>query len=258
MRASRARQRIQARARRGSALRSILLLIGVALIGGLLTIAAITYFFGPDDGTADNGEFIAAATPESTAAVAPDFDLGEASASAPTRTLMPVPPGEPGSGSVTTPLSPPDGSAAGAQGPGLEPTLSAGPGDPTGTPDLSLPLSQSTGPTPLPGLPAEGAAASPTPEIGAAPTLPPLNAPVGQIQAEIVTTGQNANIRAAPVDGVIITTLPSETEVILDGRLADSSWVRVVLDDTRRGWISAVLIRVAGTTAIDQLPVVEP
>jgi uncharacterized protein YgiM (DUF1202 family) len=60
-----------------------------------------------------------------------------------------------------------------------------------------------------------------------------------------VNSDQAVNVRLAPdADAVILTSLQPGTTLVVTGRNADSSWLRVRLNDGSSGWISAPLLNV--------------
>lgn len=74
-----------------------------------------------------------------------------------------------------------------------------------------------------------------------APTLP-----------DVFVTGNNVNIRRTPsTSGAVVATLGSMPQQVV-GRLADGSWLRLVLADGMDGWVSASVVSVDGD--VDALP----
>ena len=76
-------------------------------------------------------------------------------------------------------------------------------------------------------------------------------------QEAVVRARGNVNVRQSPsLDAEAITSLPSGRVVLADGRLADSSWIRVRLPNNGgTGWIAGSLI--GSADGLDNLDVVE-
>ncbi|HVU09768.1 MAG TPA: SH3 domain-containing protein [Phototrophicaceae bacterium] len=73
-----------------------------------------------------------------------------------------------------------------------------------------------------------------------------------------LTTKSSANVRSDPTSrSKVVTTLKGGTAVVADGRIVDSSWLRIQLPDGGgEGWVQATLLRGAGD--LTTLAVVDP
>ena len=86
-------------------------------------------------------------------------------------------------------------------------------------------------------------------------TIESVETPPTEISATISASG-TINVRAEPsTNGQLATTLPSETELVANGRNEASDWVRVVLPEGGNGWIADFLLDIEGN--INELEVVE-
>lgn len=101
---------------------------------------------------------------------------------------------------------------------------------------------------PAPSAPAESAPAQP------AAQQPASSVPVSAEGGLTTTTTNRVNMRVNPGQSVI-TTIDYNVQVIVDGRNAESDWVRVTLADGTRGWVYFTYVSLS-VAEVSGLPVV--
>ncbi|RIK38772.1 MAG: hypothetical protein DCC55_20120 [Chloroflexi bacterium] len=100
---------------------------------------------------------------------------------------------------------------------------------------------------------------TPAAPVVAAPAVTPTEtAPgVGGLSVGTVTGANILNVRSGPgLNFPILTTLPLNQAVVLEGRNADGSWLQIRLADDQLGWVSSAFMTT--NLAIANLPVTEP
>jgi uncharacterized protein YgiM (DUF1202 family) len=81
-----------------------------------------------------------------------------------------------------------------------------------------------------------------------ATVLPPTEA---TIRSGIITAASDVNVREQPAsDATIISQLAPDASVIVLDQSDDNLWVKVLLEDGREGWVSAILIRIISTPQV--------
>jgi uncharacterized protein YgiM (DUF1202 family) len=85
-----------------------------------------------------------------------------------------------------------------------------------------------------------------------APAPGAAGAPAGSPTGVNFTVAANLRLRTAPVNGDIITTVPTGTVVDVVGRTADNSWIQVNVGD-QSGWMSSAYGSIGGD--INAVPV---
>lgn len=100
----------------------------------------------------------------------------------------------------------------------------------------------------VPGDAPTTAVAQSTPDSAAALDVSEGEAGSSTTETGIVTASQ-LNVRAAPIDGEVLTVLTQGAEVGIVGRSADGAWLQILLPDQRTGWVAAEFIAISSASS---------